>query len=90
MTSTAAILHWAQQSNHKNITKEENKALQNLKRETSRVIMNADKGNCFIVLDNEDYDSKMESLLVDRNTYDLITSSPLRHIEHNLNTMLLN
>ena len=89
-TSTAAILHRAQLPSHKNITKEENKALQNLKKDTSRVIMKADKGNCFVVLDREDYDNKMESLLADRNTYELITSSPFRRIERNLNAMLLN
>ena len=66
------------------------KALQNLKKDTSRVIMKADKGNCFVVLDREDYDNKMESLLADRNTYELITSSPFRRIERNLNAMLLN
>ena len=89
-TSTAAILLRSQLPSDKNITKEENKALQNLKKDTSRVIMKADKGNCFVVLDREDYENKMESLLADRNTYELITSSPFRRIERNLDAMLLN
>ena len=58
----------------RNISKEESKALHELKKDRSRVIMKADKGNCLIVLDREEYDSKMESLLADRSTYVLICS----------------
>ncbi|KAJ7383933.1 hypothetical protein OS493_024618, partial [Desmophyllum pertusum] len=57
-TSTATILHRAQLPNHKNTTKEENKALRDLKKDTSRVIMKADKGNCFVVLDRDDYEQQ--------------------------------
>ena len=40
--------------------------------------MKADKGNCLVVLDREEYDSKMESLLADRSTYELVSRSPLK------------
>ena len=91
-TSMAAILQKASLPNNNNITKEEKKALHDhdLKRDTSRVIMKADKGNCFAVMDRETYDSKMESLLADRNTYELITRSPFGRIERDLNAILLN
>ena len=87
-TSTAAMLQKACLPNHKNISKEETKALHDLKRENSRVIMKADKGNCFVVMDREDCDNKMEALLADRNTYELITRS--RRIERDRNATLLN
>lgn len=43
-TCTTAILQKACLPNHKNITKEEKKALYDFKRDTSRVIIKADKG----------------------------------------------
>ena len=73
-TSAAAILQRASLPNH-NISKEESKALHELKKDRSRVIMKADKGNCLVVLDREVYDSKMESLLADRSTYEVVTRS---------------
>ena len=51
--------------------------------------MKADKGNCFVVLDKCDYDSNMDSLLSDRNTYELISKSPFKRIERELNKRLL-
>ena len=88
-TSAAAILLRASLPN-RNISKEESKALHELKKDRSRVIMKADKGNCLVVLDREEYDSKMESLLADRNTYELVSRSPFGRIERDLNATLLN
>ena len=51
--------------------------------------MKADKGNCFVVLDKCDYNSKMNSLLSDRNTYELVLKSPFKRIERELNRRLL-
>ena len=51
--------------------------------------MKADKGNCFVVLDKCDYDSKMDSLLSDRSTYELIPKSPFKRIERELSKRLL-
>ena len=51
--------------------------------------MKADKGNCFVVMDKSDYDNKMEALLNDRNTYELVSTAPFRRIERDLNAMLL-
>ena len=70
--------------NH-NISKEESKALHELKKDRSRVIMKPDKGNCLVVLDREEYDSKMESLLADRSTYEVVT-----RIKRDFNATLLN
>ena len=51
--------------------------------------MKADKGNCFVVMDRPDYDNKMETLLNDRSTYEVVSTSPFRRIERELNAMLL-
>ena len=50
--------------------------------------MKADKGNCFVVLDSSDYNNKMNALLNDRNTYELVSKSPFRRIERELNNRL--
>lgn len=61
--STATILHKARPPSHKNLSAVERKALQDLKKDETRILMKADKGNCFVVLDRCDYDSKMETYL---------------------------
>ena len=38
-----------------NITREEQKALSELKKDTNRVILTADKGTCLVVMDKGDY-----------------------------------
>ena len=73
-----------------NVFLNRSEALHELKKDRSRVIMKADKGNCLVVLDREEYDSKMESLLADRNTYELVSRSPFGRIERDLNATLLN
>ena len=40
-------------------------------------------------MDRSDYDNKMETLLNDRSTYELVSTSPFRRIERKLNAMLL-
>ena len=88
-TTTASLLHRARLPPHNNITKAELKALKNLKDDHERVIMKADKGNCFVVVDKTDYDTKMEALLVDRDTYHPVDKSPFSKIEKELNNRLL-
>ena len=51
--------------------------------------MKADKGNCFVVMDKFDYDTKMEALLGDRDTYRPVDKSPFAKIEKDLNNRLL-
>ena len=47
--------------------------------------MKAYKGNCFVVMDKCDYDSKMESL----HTYQPVQKSPFGRIERTLNKKIL-
>ena len=42
-----------------------------------------------MVMDKSDYDNKMESLLSDRNTYELASTPLFRRIERELNARLL-
>ena len=88
-TATASILHRARLPPHNNISKAERKALQTLKEDVSRVIMKADKGNCFVVMDRIDYNEKMENLLSDHQTYQLVHKPPFAKIERELNHNLL-
>ena len=46
-----------------NITKEEAKAIQDLKRDKERIVLTADKGVSMVVMDKEDYIKKSEELL---------------------------
>ncbi|XP_068749247.1 uncharacterized protein [Montipora capricornis] len=87
-TTTAFLLHRARPPPHSNITKAELKALKNLKDDHECVIIKADKGNCFIVMDKTEYDSKLEALLGDHDTYHLVYKSSFVTIEKELNNRL--
>jgi len=52
-----------------NLTKQEDKALNDLLKLKNIVIKPADKSGCFVVMDKSDYIDKVNSLLEDRNTY---------------------
>ena len=45
--SSAAVLHMARLPAHNNVSKEERKALNNRTKDQSRIVMEADKENCF-------------------------------------------
>ena len=51
--------------------------------------MKADKGNCFVVMDRPDYNEKMETLLSDHQTYQMVHKPPFAKIERELNHKLL-
>ena len=63
-----------------NILKEEKYTLNTLKK--------ADKGTCFVVMDRNDYESKMETILNDEKTYERTTRLPFKKIECQLNKLL--
>ena len=60
-----------------NITKEEQKAMSELKKDTNRVILTADKGTCLVVMDREEYINKAEDLLKE-DTYRIISEDPTK------------
>ncbi len=59
-----------------NISKHEAKALKSLKKDKSRMVLTADKGNCFVVMDTEDYVNKCNQVLSDTETYERLDNDP--------------
>ena len=57
-------------------SKEEIKILQNLKKDTNTVITRADKGGTVVIMDSLDYQNKINTLLLDKNTYKEIKTDP--------------
>ena len=72
-----------------NITKEENQALQELKKDKERVILTADKGVALVVMKKEDYIKKSEELL-NTPTYKKIAEDPTSKQKTKLISILKN
>ena len=83
-TNAASILDRARIPTHKNVTASEKKALKDLKSDKTRIIMKADKGNSFVVMDRNEYENKMENLLSDQTTYRVIQKPPFKKVEREL------
>ena len=67
-----------------NITGTEYKALQSLKKDEAIKISPAAKGRASVILDTEDYDTKMQALLSDTNTYTKLSKDPTPVYEQQL------
>ena len=72
-----------------NISKEEPKAMKELKLDTNRLILTADKGVALVVLDKEGYIKKAEDLLED-NTYKKLAEDPTTKQKNKLISILRN
>ena len=72
-----------------NVSKEELKAMKELKLDTNRLILTVDKGVALVVLDKEDYIKKAEDLLED-NTYKKIAEDPTPKQKNKLISILRN
>ena len=70
-----------------NLTKGERKAIGELKKDQSRMILTADKGVALVVLNTEDYNKKAEDLL-NQNTYRALTSDPTMRLKNKMITLL--
>ena len=70
-----------------NITKEEQKAMIELKKDTNRVILTADKGTCLVVMDKEEYINKAQDLLKE-DTYRIIPEDPTNKQKNKLIQLL--
>ena len=73
----------------KNISNDVFKALPALKKDPDRLVLSADKGNCVVIMDKQQYDEKASYLLSDRNTYSILKSDPTSKTQRKLNKMLL-
>ena len=70
----------------RNILPEEMKALKQLTKDEEIVILPADKGRVTVVMDHNDYSSKLEAMLEDRDTYQPVATAAL---ERKMNSVLL-
>ena len=66
-----------------NLTREENKALTQLKKDQDRMVLTTDKGVAMVVLNKEDYIQKAGNLL-EQSTYKTIERDPMNSIKGKL------
>ena len=67
----------------------EEKALKALLLDRSIVILQADKGQSTVIMDLEDYDGKMLSMVKNNNTYNCIKKDPSSALQSRMNSLLL-
>ena len=70
-----------------NLTRGERRAIAELKKDKSRMILTADKGVALVVLKTEDYLKKAEELL-NQNTYRALTSDPTMRLKNKMINLL--
>ena len=68
-----------------NLTPDELKALKRLKTDENIVILPADKGRVTVVMDKTDYNNKMNSLVNDKQTYEVLKRDPTPALQRKLN-----
>ncbi|XP_078352286.1 uncharacterized protein LOC144636970 [Oculina patagonica] len=73
-----------------NISKAEREAIKYLAKDDSIVILPADKGRTTVILNKQDYHTKVKALLDDTNTYEKLTSNPTGSIKNKLIQTLRN
>ena len=59
-------------------TAEEFKILKNLKNDNSIFVLKSDKGNGIVILNRDDYYSKMETILNDSSNFKLLEQDPIQ------------
>ena len=72
-----------------NATASEMKTLQHLRKDKSRLVITADKGNCTVIMDRKDYHDKVKELLGDESTYKVLKKDPTKKTERDINGILL-
>ena len=70
-----------------NLTKAQNIALRELKRDRDYIVLTADKGIAMLIMDRQDYINKANSLL-NQNTYRSIPRDPTNSIKNKLISIL--
>lgn len=81
---TDPIIHLTQ----KNIMSMYREAVAFCKSNQDIIFTRADKGNTTVVLKKDTYINKVESLLLDRNSYEIVKKNPAKKIENELNNIL--
>ena len=70
-----------------NLTREEQRALKRLKN-NDIVILPPDKGHVIVVMDKTDYNHKMDTLVNDKHTYELLIQDPTPSLQRKLNSKM--
>ena len=70
-----------------NLTKAQNSALRELKRDRDHIVLTADKGVAMVIMDRQDYINKANQLL-NQSTYRSITKDPTSSIKNKLINIL--
>ncbi|XP_068704205.1 uncharacterized protein [Montipora foliosa] len=73
-----------------NLPQDELRALHDLRKGKDRLIIQADKGNCTVVMDQKDYDEKVQQILNDQKTYKVLDKDSTQRTERKLNEKLAN
>ena len=76
------------QHNHSNLEPIQHRAHIQLKQDTSRVILTADKGVAMVIMDQKDHINKANALLQDTNTYKVLNKDPTKSLKNKLITLL--
>ena len=72
-----------------NLTKHERQALKRLRNDNDILILPADKGRVTVVMDKTDYHDKMDELVNDKQTYEVLKRDPTPALQRKLNSKLL-
>ncbi|XP_076047252.1 uncharacterized protein LOC143028763 [Oratosquilla oratoria] len=65
----------------RSLTTEETKALAELRRDRSIIVLTSDKGRSTVVMDKKDYDQKALALLQDTQTYTIVPQDPTKKVQ---------
>ena len=84
------ILKQLQQQHNKqcNLNPSQHRALTELKKDNTRVVLTADKGVAMVIMDQQDYTNKAQALLQDTNTCKVLPKDPTSQLKNKLITLL--
>lgn len=71
-----------------NLSKADVETIRKLKEDDTIIIIKADKGNATVIMDRKTYDEKLETLLSDRNTYQVLDKDPAKACERKMKSLL--
>ena len=71
-----------------NLNPSQCRALTELKKDNTRVVLTANKGVAMVIMDQEDYINKAQTLLQDSNTYKVFPKDPTSQLKNKLIILL--
>ena len=90
LRSKAASVLKSAKAPEQNITKEERQAIKELKKVEEIIILPADKGKATVVLDKDEYEEKVTTMLGDKKTYEQLPDDPTPKYKRKLVATLSN